>query len=101
MIRKMPSPLYSFAATTKRVIITLTFVLILSFGFFGLLDHVQASQNTIRGIQSRADRIFKIDREEASLPRNRVAALSVALAFHDYTGAEKLIRELERAHSRK
>jgi hypothetical protein len=43
----------------------------------------------------RADRIFQLDQSGRKLPLNQLAALSIALEFHDDQGAALLLDSLE------
>lgn len=48
-------------------------------------------------LKARASKIYRYDSQHPGvLPQGRVAALSFAIGFHNYAGADSLIRELER-----
>ena len=49
----------------------------------------------IISLRNRADRVFAYDRDGGKLSFNQLAALSVALEFKDYQGAEILVNSLE------
>ena len=46
-------------------------------------------------LRSRSDRIFAYDANVGHLPANHLYALSIALRFRDYQGAEKIVNALE------
>ena len=46
-------------------------------------------------LKGRSDKIFAYDAHVGHLPANHLYALSIALRFRDYQGAEKLVNSLE------
>jgi len=52
---------------------------------------------SIQSIHQRADHIFEIDSKDPShrIPSGRLFALSMALEFHNYSGAEQIVDQLE------
>jgi hypothetical protein len=88
-----PYPKNHSVGVLKIFAVTL-FLGIFTLGLAQLIENY--SDPRLRGLKQRADRIFAYDRQIQKLSFNRLAALSMALEFRDYNGAEALIASFER-----
>ena len=56
----------------------------------------KAEDPHISSIKTRANRIFLSAKQGHPIPSNQLISLSVALQFHNYQGAEIIIKKLEK-----
>ena len=80
---------------SKLKVLMLGVILVL--GLFAVVTYNPAALAKQESIENRASKIFQLDNaKKKKLPSSDVVALSVAVSFKNYDGAEKILNRLER-----